>query len=201
MGTNYERIINENLEKAFSRPAGELEKALGAGRQGECFCFRALGEECCLCPSGITLSGRSAVGPRGLLISLYGVHAGTERLVLEPFKAFKELPDSMPYHGAFSTHSERILVPHVLSIQKRQETIRNAFGMMDHQVRTDGDFSFVLCPLPKIALLYICYLPDDEFPASVTCLFSANASSFMPVDGLADVAEYTSRKIIDLIHN
>ena len=62
-----------------------------------------------------------------------------------------------------------------------------------------GDFSFVLYPLPKIALCYILYLPDEEFPASVTCLFSRNALSFMPLDGLADVAEYTSKAIIQLL--
>jgi hypothetical protein len=53
--------------------------------------------------------------------------------------------------------------------------------------------------LPKVALCYIFYLPDEEFPASVTCLFSQNALSFMPLDGLADVAEYTSKVIIQLI--
>ncbi len=40
------------------------------------------------------------------------------------------------------------------------------------------------------------YLPDEEFPASATCFFSANAVSFMPLDGLADVAEYTSKGIL-----
>jgi hypothetical protein len=53
--------------------------------------------------------------------------------------------------------------------------------------------------LPEIALCYIFYLPDDEFPASATCLFSANALSFLPLDGVADVAEYTSRGMIQLI--
>jgi len=42
-------------------------------------------------------------------------------------------------------------------------------------------------------------LPDEEFAASVTCLFANNASFFMPVAGLADVAEYTSKKIISMI--
>ena len=32
----------------------------------------------------------------------------------------------------------------------------------------------------------------------VTCLFSANALSFIPLDGLADVAEHTSNKIIQV---
>jgi len=56
-------------------------------------------------------------------------------------------------------------------------------------LRLNGDFSLVLFPLPKIALYYIFYLPDDEFSASATCLFSANAVSFLPVDGLAGFVE------------
>jgi len=54
-------------------------------------------------------------------------------------------------------------------------------------------------PLPKVPLSYIFYAADEEFPASVTCLFAANAESFMPVDGLADVAEHTARKIIRIV--
>jgi len=50
--------------------------------------------------------------------------------------------------------------------------------------------------LPKIALLFVLYFPDEEFPASAICLFSANALSFMPLDGLADVAEYTSNALM-----
>jgi len=42
-------------------------------------------------------------------------------------------------------------------------------------------------------------LADEEFPASVTCLFAANAELFMPVDGLADVGEITAKKIIDVL--
>jgi hypothetical protein len=55
--------------------------------------------------------------------------------------------------------------------------------------------------LRKICLrLYdIFYLPNMEVSASVNCLFAANATSFMPVAGLADVAEYMGRKIIKLV--
>ena len=62
-----------------------------------------------------------------------------------------------------------------------------------------GDFSFTLFPLPKVPLSYVFYLADEEFPASVVCLFAANAESFMPVDGLADVGEHTAERIIELI--
>jgi len=50
-----------------------------------------------------------------------------------------------------------------------------------------------------VAVCTIFYLADDEFPPSATCLFSSNAMQFMPLDGLADVAEYTSRKIIRMV--
>ena len=66
-------------------------------------------------------------------------------------------------------------------------------------VQEGGDFAFTLFPLPKIALCYIFYEADEDFPASVKCLFSNNANQFLPVDGLADVGEYTSKKIMDLI--
>jgi hypothetical protein len=56
----------------------------------------------------------------------------------------------------------------------------------------------VVHPLPKIALCYIVYKADEDFPASVTCLFSANAHRFLPTDALADTGEYTSKKILEI---
>lgn len=39
----------------------------------------------------------------------------------------------------------------------------------------------------------------ENLLASVTCLFSPNAMAFMHLNGLADGAEYTSKKIISFI--
>ena len=200
MSTNYEKIIRKNLSGFYAQlPHEGVETCLGAESKGVGFGFRAFGEDCLIGPDDITLSGKTVVDPKGILISLYAVHASPDPVRLEPFKAFKDLPDSMPYWDAFSANTERILVPHVPLIRERQENIITIFDGLDGPPGVSGDFSFVLFPLPKIALCYIFYLPDDEFPASVTCLFSANALSFMPLDGLADVAEDTSRKIIEYI--
>ena len=59
-----------------------------------------------------------------------------------------------------------------------------------------GDWALVLEPLPKIALCYHFYLPDEDFPANVTCLYANNADRFLPTDALADVGEYMSRALI-----
>jgi hypothetical protein len=84
-------------------------------------------------------------------------------------------------------------------IVKRRDIILSRF--QGHQAPEDlkGDLSFVVYPLPKVALAYIFYFPDEEFPASATCLFSANALSFLPLDGLADLGEYTTKAIVELV--
>jgi hypothetical protein len=200
MATKYEKIIRENLTRAYSDGELKLAEALPARRQGRQLLFRAFGEECSLEPEAITFSGTVDPGPKGLIVSLYAAHCNPGPVTLEPFKAFKDLPGSMPYQGAFTANSEKVLVPHVPKIKEKGDTILHAFPCQNHLAGSAGDFSLLLYPLPKIALLFIFYLPDEDFPASATCLFSANALSFMPLDGLADVAEYTSKALIDMVH-
>jgi hypothetical protein len=130
---------------------------------------------------------------------MYATHVTDEPLQLHPLKSFKELPQSMPYQRAFSMNAEKILQPYVSAIQKHQSDLTTLFSGTLNMDPPSGDFSFTLYPLPRIALYYIFYLPDEEFPASVNCLFPANATRFMPVAGLADVAEYTARKVIELV--
>jgi hypothetical protein len=105
----------------------------------------------------------------------------------------------MPYRGAFVANSEAVLSPYAPRIAKAWETLLKALDGERAPEGMPGDLSFVAYPLPRIALAYVFYLPDDEFPASAACLFSANARSFMPLDGLADVAEYTAKRIIELL--
>lgn len=198
MTTHYEKLILANLREAFTASPADLQERIPAGKEGAAYHFRAFGEDCCVTQESVRFSGRPDTGPKGLLVSLYARHAGPESIQMEPFKAFRDLPNSMPYHGAFSANSEGRLVPHVSRIRIRSEQIKAAFGGADGAPSLGGDFSLLLFPLPKIAITYVFYLPDEEFPASVTCLFSANALSFMPLDGLADVGEYTSRHLAEM---
>ncbi|MFH1491063.1 MAG: DUF3786 domain-containing protein [Pseudomonadota bacterium] len=199
MSTNYEKILRENLNRIHKRAREELQASLPATAGDEGFLFRAFAEDCAIGSDRITFSGRADNGPKGLLISLYGAKASRLEMKIEPFKSFKDFPGSMPYHGAFSANTERVLIPHVGRIKDRVAVIIESFGGELNPPGAAGDFACLLTPLPKVALCYIFYLPDEEFPASVTCLFSANAEAFMPLDGLADIAEYTSKRIIQLL--
>ena len=196
---NYARIVQNNLNQLYSNLPKDLAQNLPGLQEGERFVFDAFGEKCLIEPKGITLGEQEHSSVFGILISLYALNARPDICISTPLKAFKEFPDSMPYVGAFTTHTEQLLVPHVArikeSMQKVTETLRGE-AIPDGK---GGDFSFIVYPLPKIALCYIFYEADDDFPASVTCLYSNNARSFLSVDGLADVGEYCSKTILKLI--
>jgi hypothetical protein len=101
--------------------------------------------------------------------------------------------------GAFVTHTATILVPHVTQIKLNSSEITRFLCGISPPGQTPGDFALLVFPLPKIGLYYIFNEADDEFPASVNCLFTNNSNRFLPVDGLADVGEYTSRAILAYI--
>lgn len=195
MSGNYLKIQQEYLQRAWSRPLQDLELSIPAEYRQECLHFRAFGQPCTLCNESVLLDQQSATGPEGLLVAIYASCVTAKPVRIHPPISFKELPGSMPYQAAFAANAERILIPFVPAIQCKQQEILSSFPGHLNSDAESGDFSFTLHPLPRIPLYYIFHLPDEEFPAAVTCLFAANALDFMPLDGLADVAEYTSRRI------
>jgi hypothetical protein len=199
MKSSYEIIIQRNLDLLFSADLEERAQAMGARKENRVLTLTAFGAPCRITAADIHLDGQAQTGPLGVVLSLYGLNAVAEALRLEPFKAFKELPDSAPYVGAFASHTEQVLVPKVDRIMENRETIMQRMQGRPAPAAVRGDAAMVLQPLPRIALCYIFYAADEDFPASATCLYSHNAHRFMPVDGLADVAEYTSRTILALL--
>ncbi len=198
MVDNYEKLIHDNLDRLYQNLPKDLSLILPGDREGDTFIFEAFGEECQVRPEGINLSGREETGVIGILISLYILNITPEPSILQPFKAFKDFAGSMPYIGAFSSYTEKVLIPYVAKVKESQIHIMEYMQGKDAFQIAGGDFSFFLCPLPKITLCYIFYRADEDFPASATCLFSNNAHNFLSLDALADVGEYTSRKIIQL---
>lgn len=199
MSNNYAKIVRKNLEKLFENIPTDLADTLPAQQNGDVFWFEAFGETCVIRSDGIFLNEVQQTGVIGILISLYALNAGLETCLIEPLKAFKDFPNSMPYAGAFVTHTQQILVPYVAKIKTSTDRIIEILNGCKAPAGTGGDFSFMVYPLPKIALCYIFYEADEDFPASATCLYSNNAISFLPIDALADVGEYTSKKILTVI--
>jgi len=199
MTDNYAKIVQDNLNQLYGNLPRDLTENLPGEQEGDLLIFDAFGKKCLIEPNGITLGDKDHSSVFGILISLYALNARPDICIMEPLKSFKEFPDSMPYVGAFTTHTEQLLIPHVDKIKRSVHLIIESLKGGESPEGTGGDFSFIVYPLPKIALCYIYYEADDDFPASVTCLYSNNARLFLPVDGLADVGEYCSRTILKLI--
>jgi hypothetical protein len=199
MTDNYAKIVQDNLSRLYDSLPKDLAGNLPGEQDGDRFVFDAFAEKCVIEPQGISLGNKARPSVFGILITLYALNARPDECVLTPLKAFKEFPDSMPYVGAFTTHAEQLLVPHVGNIKNSVQIITQTLNGKESPNGTGGDFSFIVYPLPKIALCYIFYEADNDFSASVTCLYSNNARLFLPVDGLADVGEYCSKTILRLI--
>jgi hypothetical protein len=197
---NYKKLVRNNLDRLYASLPDDLGHNLPAERSGAEFRFTAFGQACTLTPAGISLGGVEPPGVIGILLSLYALNAVPDRAVLEPLRAFKEFPDSAPYAGAFAAHAEQILVSSVDRIKTDRHRIIQRLDGQAAPSSVGGDFAFVVRPLPKIYLCYIFYEADADFPPSVTCLYGNNANRFMPTDGLADVGEYTSKSILEMIH-
>ncbi len=196
MAKAYATIVAANLERIFGDRGRDPAALLPAeARQGG-FEFMAFGRRCRLAPEGVFFDGRADDGPRAIVVTLYALTAVADPCRLEPFKAYGEFADTMPYAGAFTTHSEQPLVPLVEALAGARQKVLERFGGRDGTGITGGDLSLILYPLPKVALCYVCYLADEDFPASVKCLLSNNADSFLPPDAMADLAEYTTAAII-----
>ena len=199
MSDNYAKLVQNNLKSLYKKRSNkELTDCLPGTQDKDCVVFNAFGSTCRISPEGIILKNEKQEGIIGILISLYALYSGTDSCIETPFKAFKDFPNSTPYAGAFATHTQNTLIPHVKKIEKNMDKIKTGLKGQDAPADTGGDFAFVVWPLPKIALCYIFYEEDEDFPASVTCLYSNNAANFIPIDGLADIGEYTSKEIIGI---
>ena len=119
----HARIVKGNLARLFNDPqrVALLDQTLPAERHGDEFMFRAFGRDCVLSPLRIELDGTRVHGVRGILISLYALHASPTQPVLEPFDAYKSFPGSAPYAAAFAARTERVLVPYVERLMARDQ--------------------------------------------------------------------------------
>ena len=199
MASNYAAIIRENLARFFELDLKERAAALPARIAADGVVFNAFGAVCSLTQMGVHMDGRPEDGPMGIIISLYALHASQEACLLEPFKSFKQMPNSAPYAGAFTQRTEQALVPAVDWLNQHRTQIYTLMDGCDAPSAVSGDLAFIVHPLPKITLCYVCYLADEDFPAGVTCLYSNNAHLFLPTDALADVGEYTSKTILNAV--
>ena len=199
MTDNYAKIANDNLCKLYKDLPPNLAEILPARQEADRFIFQAFGETCVISPDGISWGEKQHSSVFDILISLYALNARPDACRTGTVPVFQGIRQQHALCGRFyDAHGAGTGIACGKIKKTGTEKIKTALSGIDIFSEVGGDFSFVVHPLPKIALCYIFYDADEDFPASVTCLFSNNAHLFLPVDGLADTGEYTSKKIIEI---
>lgn len=141
------------------------------------------------------VSGKPANYPE-IVISINYLLSDTDKAEDEKFKAFAELKDGLMYGPAFGKNSIVPLIPYADYIIKNPSLITDNFRDCKKAEIEGTDLAVKIKLLPKISILMLLYASDEEFPANLNIIFSANADAFLPIECLADLSEIFTRVLL-----
>jgi hypothetical protein len=126
-----------------------------------------------------------------LLILHYLVTAKGTPLRNEPV-SFKELPDGMVYYPTFYKRAIRpILNKYGASPEKLDAAASAIGGASAHQ----GDTSVIIQAFPRVAVTWVLWRGDEEFPAEGTILIDRGIQDYLPSEDIAVLCQNIAIKL------
>lgn len=110
--------------------------------------------------------------------------------------SFKEVPGGENYIGPFNNRS---LFPFIRMFGENADALKRVAEKLGGTPEKMGDLSFTIPVLPKIPVTFVLWLGDDEFPANGTVLFDSSATSYLPTEDFAVIAQFTVFKMKALL--
>ncbi len=108
--------------------------------------------------------------------------------------SFTELPDGRFYSQAFQGYTGDVL-QHEFG-DDRQAFERAAIVIAG--VKEDlGDAAYSFQLLPKVRLLVVCWMGDEDFPTRFQVLFNSNIGHYLPTDACAIAGSMLTNRLID----
>lgn len=108
--------------------------------------------------------------------------------------SFRELPGGGFYHQAFQGYTGNEIVKVFGNDLAAFEKAALAAGGRKEGV---GDATFVFQGLPRIPLMVVYWLGDEDFPSSARILFDSSAGHHLPTDAFAILGSALTRKLIN----
>jgi len=112
----------------------------------------------------------------------------------EEWISFSELPDGMFYNQAFQSYTGKKLVSYFQNDRTGFEKV--AMHLSGHAYPL-GSASFIFKILPRISLLVVHWLGDEDFLPSFQVLFNASAHHYMVTDGYAILGSILCGRLIN----
>ncbi len=111
--------------------------------------------------------------------------------------AYGDIPSCLHYEPVFT---KRVLKP-----------LQNAFGYdkyafleaglaLGGKKEEYGDTSFTLFAFPKVAMTFILWEGDEEFPPSAKALFDPSITGYLPLEDIVVIAKLAASRILKTAH-
>lgn len=130
-----------------------------------------------------------------LIYYFHTVWAARDRVQQEAAEwiSFSDLPDGRFYTQAFQGYTGALLTRR---FGNQKQNFEAACLDCDGAPLVLGDAAFSFEVLPRAALAAVCWLGDEDFPASYRILFSETIADYLPTDACAIAGSMLTRRII-----
>jgi len=106
--------------------------------------------------------------------------------------SFKEVPEGVAYYPTFYKRSIRPLLPKYGASPANLITAAAMFGGVDaHQ----GDAAVTIRAFPKVAVTWVLWRGDDEFPAEGTILVDRSIQDYLPTEDIVVLCQTIAIKL------
>jgi hypothetical protein len=107
--------------------------------------------------------------------------------------SFSELPDGKFYNQAFQGYTGQLLA---CTFQNDKDGFEQSAENLSGRHYPLGSTSYIFQILPRISLLVVQWLGDEDFPASFQILFNGSAKHYMVTDGYAILGSILTHQLI-----
>jgi hypothetical protein len=107
--------------------------------------------------------------------------------------SFADLPDGRVYSSAFQGYTGDLLAKTFLL---DLDAFRSACQKADGVPVPFGDAAFRFRALPRVDLLLVYHLGDEDFPSTCKLLFDAHAGHFLPAEACAVLGSSLAQKVL-----
>ncbi|MHB8909002.1 MAG: DUF3786 domain-containing protein [Syntrophales bacterium] len=196
----YERAYAESYNLAFSRlrQADLADVCLKSGAvflDADTIQLRFLNREYRIArlPGTVTLVPETEPVPVGesllilhYLVTARGTPSGTGQI------SFKEVPEGVVYYPTFYKRAIRPLLARFGAAPAGLLPAAAVFGGVDaHQ----GDAAVTVQAFPKVAVTWVLWKGDDEFPAEGTILVDRNIQDYLPTEDIVVLCQTIAIKL------
>jgi hypothetical protein len=196
----YQASMERQVELLRARLAGidlaTLALLTGGRHENDQLILTLFGEPVVIGEPGFeVLDGRTGepapINTQALL--LYHLSTTDGAPVTGRWVSFRELPDGGFYHQAFQGYTGNRLAGRFGNHLARVE---DAAHRLDGERESNGDAGFRFAALPRVPLLLVYWLGDEESPPTARILFDSSAGHHLPVDACAQLGSALTQRLI-----